>query len=158
MKKRCVPLTCTLMRTFSSGLRPLMSLASPKYGLPCSWMSAGSKSASPANAVSIRTVEKPAIRKPCCIIFDIGVAPPDSIESSDQRRKKLRKKYTKASMTASGTAHPSQTGGCQRRVSGKANRLIADAARNEVASQPYQCIGGPDLEGRVSHSHSLMRG
>src|SRR5215213_9415815 len=81
MKKRCVPLTCTLIRTFSSGLRPLTSFASPKYGLPCSWMSAGSNSASPAIAgpTSIRTAEKPAIRTPCSIIFDIGLAPPNSM-------------------------------------------------------------------------------
>ncbi len=62
-------------------------------------------------------------------------------------------------MTASGIAQPIQTGGCQRRVSGRASRLTADAARIVVPIQPNQYIAGPDgLAGLVSHSHSPMRG
>src|SRR3954451_4051898 len=121
-------------------------------------MSAGSKSASPARAgiainARLRAIDVQAPRRDC---RDISVALATC--SSDQRRKKLRRRYTKTSITASGTAQPIQTGGDQRRVSGSASRLIADAARNEVPSQPYQYIGRPDFAGLVSHSHSLMRG
>src|SRR3954465_2394930 len=120
-------------------------------------MSAGSKSASPARTGIAISARLRAINVELRRDFrDISVV----LEtlSSDQRRKKLRRRYTKTSITASGTAQPIQTGGDQRRVSGSASRLIADAAKNEVPSQPYQYIGRPDFAGLVSHSHSLMRG
>src|SRR5882757_7397163 len=77
---------------------------------------------------------------------------------SHQRRKKLRRRYTNTAITASGIAQPIQTGGCQRRVSGRASRLIADADKIVVPIQPYQYIAGPDFAGLVRNSHSLMRG
>src|SRR3954454_18914548 len=121
-------------------------------------MSAGSKSASPARAgIAVnarpRIIHVQELRRDC---RDIGVAL--AALCSDQRRKKLRRRYTKTSITASGTAQPIQTGGDQRRVSGSASRLIADAPRNKLPIQPYQYIGSPDFAGLVSHSHSLMRG
>src|SRR5437868_4159543 len=102
-------------------------------------MSAGSKSASPANAGVAKNANA-TIPQACG--RDIGAALAKF--HMGQRRKKLRNKYTNTAMTASGTAQPIQTGGDQRRVSGRASRLIADAARNEVPSQPNQCIAGPD--------------
>src|SRR3954454_15537106 len=103
-------------------------------------MSAGSKSASPARAgiaiiARLRAINVQEPRRDC---RDISVAL--ATLSSDQRRKKLRRRYTKRSITASGPAQPIQTGGDQRRVSGSASRLIADAARDEVARERYQDI------------------
>src|SRR3954462_6988658 len=112
-------------------------------------MSAGSKSASPARAgiaiiARLRAINVQEPRRDC---RDISVAL--ATLSSDQRRKKLRRRYTKRSITARGTAQPIQTGGAHRRLRGSASRLIAVAPRNEVPSQPYQYIGRPDFAGLV---------
>src|SRR5437764_15062819 len=125
-------------------------------------MSAGSKSASPAKAGIVRNgrVRIAHARKRRCGFRDIGLAPIEVAmpDACGQRRKKLRRRYTNATITASGTAQPIQAGGCQRRVSGRASRLMAEAATDDVIIQPYQYIAGPDLGGLASHSHSPIRG